>query len=104
MPSPPLDKLYGKILKEIGGFDSFMKPNDFQNAIKVKNWLVHRVKNVDLTSRDADNYIFLVGTTIFQMLSHLYPSSQLIKEYHFPSKIDPTPKYRSIKLNTGSRI
>ena len=98
VPSPPLDKLYGKILKEYCGIEPYMKIKDIQYGVKIRNLVVHRPRDIDLDAQDTYIYVRLIEATIFQFLSNLYPEIAPIVSDHYP----PVMKY--IELEQSSRI
>ena len=91
LPSPPLDKLYGKILKEYEGIEPYMKIMDIQTGVKIRNHLVHRPRiNIPITNQNAFIYIRLIEATIYQLLQRLYPQIESIVKDHYPPKIGYT--------------
>jgi hypothetical protein len=82
--SPPLNKLYGPILKQYSGLDSAMSSKDIQNAIEVRNMLLHRPKEININSKSANLYVQNVKTLIFQLITDLYPGYRLISKNYPP--------------------
>ncbi len=98
LPSPPLDKLYGKILKEYGGFEPYMKIKDIQYGVKVRNQLIHRPQEIILDSQDTFIYVRLIEATIFQLFSILYPDIAPIVADHYPPLSGYTELERTLKI------
>ena len=87
VPSPPLDKLYGKILIEYDGIEPYLKIKDIQAGVKIRNYLVHRPRaTIPITGQNAFIYIRLVEATIYQLLLNLYPEIESIVQDHYPPK------------------
>lgn len=77
LPTPPISKLYGRILKEYLGEES-----PYRNALvkgqEKRNELVHRPTKSRVDSQDANEYAQNVEAAIFHLLSLLYPYDSLI--------------------------
>ncbi|OCH01506.1 hypothetical protein A6D98_03035 [Aliivibrio fischeri] len=79
MPSPPLPKLYGKILKEYLGEETPYK-RAIENGVQIRNKLVHRHDSPKIDMQKATDYVKDIERAIFHLLTLLYPSDQLIKQ------------------------
>lgn len=77
MPSPPLDKLYGSILKTYLG-----EPSPYvmhiKKGVEIRNKLVHKPSKIDIELQDAIDYVGNIERAIFHLLSLLYPDDKLI--------------------------
>jgi hypothetical protein len=98
LPSPPLDKLYGKILKEYGGIEPYIKIKDIQYGVRIRNQLVHRPQDIILDSQDTYIYVRLIEATIFQLLSILYPDIAPIVADHYPPLLGYPELERPLKI------
>jgi hypothetical protein len=79
MPSPPLAKMYGPLLKHYLGEPSpFRKELDAGQA--KRNALVHRPGADPIDRKEANDYVAVVEGAIFHLLSLLYPDDQLIRK------------------------
>lgn len=78
LPSPPLSKLYGKVMKEYLGEESPYKKSIIKGA-EIRNLLIHRHDGKSIDTQEAINYVKEVERTIFHLLSLLYPSDELIQ-------------------------
>ncbi len=88
LPSPPLDKLYGKILREYEGIESYIKIKDIKTAVKIRNYIIHRPKaNVPISGQNSFIYTRLVEATIYQLLQRLYPQLEPIIKDHYPPQM-----------------
>jgi len=91
LPSPPLDKLYGKILREYEGIDSYIKIKDIKTAVKIRNHLIHRPNvRTPISGQNSFIYIRLVEATIYQLLQRLYPQLEPIIKDHYPPQMGYT--------------
>lgn len=86
MPSPPLSKLYGKILDEYLGEPSPYK-NKIDQGVQIRNKLVHRHDSPSIDSQKANDYVKDVERAIFHLLTLLYPDDQLIKQTYERAKL-----------------
>lgn len=98
VPSPPLDKLYGKILESMIGRESPIKPK-IRKGVEIRNKLIHRPTEIsELNIDKAIEYVNDVEAAIYDLLKILYPEDLIVNEYFHP-------KYRltaSITINNNS--
>ena len=78
VPSPPLSKLYGKILEKYLGEQSPHRKAIIKGS-EVRNQLIHRHDNPSIDGQLAVNYVKDVEKAIFHLLTLLYPNDSLIK-------------------------
>jgi len=72
MPSPPLDKLYGPIMKKyLGAPSPYLK--DIREGASIRNKLVHRPYGISITKEEAVTYIHQVHKAINHLFAQLYP-------------------------------
>ncbi|EJA3105377.1 hypothetical protein MWT34_004594 [Vibrio vulnificus] len=86
MPSPPLSKLYGKIMAEYLGEPSPYK-SKIDQGVQMRNKLVHRHDSPRIDSQKANDYVTDVECAIFHLLTLLYPDDQLIKQTYARAKL-----------------
>jgi hypothetical protein len=98
MPSPPLDKLYGAILKQYGGEISPWKNKIAKGAI-VRNELLHIPYHKAINPWDANQYVDDVQSAIYHLLALLYPKDPLVDAFHKPKK---TIKLKPLGTNNES--
>jgi hypothetical protein len=98
MPSPPLDKLYGAILKQYGGEISPWKNKIAKGAI-VRNELLHIPHHKAINPWDANQYVDDVQSAIYHLLALLYPKDPLVDAFHKPKK---TIKLKPLGTNNES--
>ncbi len=76
VPSPPLHKMYGAILKEYGApplnRDLF---KSLTRGAEIRNKLLHRPKDEKIDSQKANDYVSDVGQAIKHLLNILYPNN-----------------------------
>jgi len=88
LPSPPLDKLYRKILREYEGIDAYIKIKDIQTAVKIRNYIIHRPQAyIPISAQNSFIYIRLVEATIYQLLQRLHPQLEPIIKDHYPPQM-----------------
>jgi hypothetical protein len=73
VPSPPLHKLYGTVLKEYAGEKS-PRLKEIQEGVRIRNILVHRPEDIDIEIKVANKYIHDVETAIYHLLFLLFPN------------------------------
>lgn len=83
VPAPPLDKLYGPILKFYTGQRS-PKLRELSEGAQVRNRLVHRPKEIHIDRREAIKYVQDVETAIYHLLTLLYPDDPIVKRLSQP--------------------
>jgi len=86
MPSPPLAKLYGSILKEYLGEDSPYRKSIIK-GVEYRNKLVHRHDSPTIKHQEAINYVKDVERAIFHLLSLLYPEDELISQKYTRARL-----------------
>ncbi|TYA08487.1 hypothetical protein [Vibrio cholerae] len=86
LPSPPLSKLYGKIMAEYFGESSPYK-NQIDTGVQIRNKLVHRHDSPSIDTQKANDYVKDVERAIFHLLTLLYPDDQLIKQTYARAKL-----------------
>lgn len=77
VPSPPLGVLYGRVLREYGGFEATMKSKMAKGA-EIRNKLLHRPRLHTVTDEEAAEYVGDVRFTIFELLADLYPDDPVV--------------------------
>ena len=81
LPSPPLEKLYGRILKFYGDEDTESPKKDIiKMGSEVRNILIHSPNELDISYEIADFYCQTVQYAIFHLLFLLYPKDDSIKK------------------------
>lgn len=85
LPSPPLHLLYGRILKSYINEES-PKKNELSAGYSKRNKLIHRPKEVDISLKEADDYVSDVEDAILHLLTKLYPDDILLKSWILPNK------------------
>lgn len=78
MPSPPLSKLYGDVMKTYFGESSPFRKK-LAEGQEIRNRLVHRHTNEVLTFREAHQFVETVEASIFHLMSLLYPNDRLLE-------------------------
>ncbi|MGF9741433.1 hypothetical protein ABEX38_29125 [Priestia megaterium] len=77
LPSPPLNKLYGRVLENYIG-EAYPKYNKLGEGATTRNHLIHRPKETDITYDKAVKYVQLVEDAIYFLLRKLYPGDPII--------------------------
>ncbi len=77
IPSPPISKLYGKILNSYIDEQSPKRKSIIKGEEK-RNLLIHRPKEIKINSKEADQYVRDVEFAIYHLLNFLYPDDMLI--------------------------
>lgn len=84
LPSPPLTKLYGKILEDyLGERSPFL--SKIGKGVEVRNRLVHRPNEERIDLKDAFNYVDTIEAAIFHLLTLAYPDDKLL--YYTSNKL-----------------
>lgn len=78
VPSPPLHKLYGSVLKKYTGVESPRKKK-IQKGVATRNVLVHKPETVEISREDANKYVHNVQTAVYHLLTILYPHDSTLK-------------------------
>lgn len=78
LPSPPIAKLYGKIMEQYLGEKSPYRKSLIKGA-EIRNSLIHRHDDQGLDDQKAVNYVIEVEKAIFHLLTLLYPDDALIQ-------------------------
>jgi hypothetical protein len=81
VPSPPLSKLYGVVLKSITGQSSPVL-KEIDNGAQIRNKLVHRPSEVPIEATKALKYVQAVETAIFHLVYLLYPDDPIVRYYY----------------------
>ncbi|MEM0007767.1 MAG: hypothetical protein QXR89_05845 [Candidatus Bathyarchaeia archaeon] len=76
IPSPPLHKLYGSILESFTGQKS-PKLKELQKGAEIRNKLIHRPKEIDISAQEANKYVQDVEIAIGHLLTMLYPENHV---------------------------
>lgn len=79
LPSPPLKKLYKNLLLEYAGEESPLPSKFFDDASRIRNELVHRPQDVELTLEKANEYVTNIEKVIYHLLSLLYPDDRAVQ-------------------------
>jgi hypothetical protein len=77
VPSPPLHKLYGPVLKSLAGQES-PKVKELAKGAETRNKLIHRPGEA-VEQEKAQRYVYDVEVAVFHLLTLLYPNDELIK-------------------------
>jgi hypothetical protein len=72
VPSPPLQKLYGSILESYSGQRSPVL-KQIAEGVKIRNLLVHRPEEIDISLQQAVDYVAYVEVAIGHLLSIVNP-------------------------------
>ena len=83
LPSPPLDKLYGKILKSYG-FAPLPNLKRIADGMRLRNKILHRPKVVRVDKQKSIRYVQDVETAIYHLLTLLYPEDHIVKRFYKP--------------------
>jgi len=67
LPSPPLDKLYGDVLKSITG-ESSQFVNIVRDGARIRNYLIHKPKSHRFNYQEVNNYIANIKKAIKYLL------------------------------------
>ncbi|PEM43972.1 zinc chelation protein SecC [Bacillus toyonensis] len=81
MPSPPLYKMYGKILESITG-KKCTKLKSIQKGVEVRNSLVHSPSAQELSTPQVNQYISDVETSIFELLDILGKDKKFVDDFN----------------------
>lgn len=85
LPSPPLTKLYGSLMKWAFGVRS-PYGREIEKGMQVRNQLVHRPTGVTVKAEDAHDYLESAGKAIGHLFSLLYPDwplAQILQQNRF---------------------
>jgi hypothetical protein len=92
VPSPPLRKLYGKILEEVTGERSpYVK--QLHEGAELRNKLIHRPEAVRLDPQDVVNYVSIVNRSIWHLISLC--RREAIPRLHRSAQLRGRPDVRS---------
>jgi hypothetical protein len=79
LPSPPLTKLYGKLLeKYLGEKSPFV--GKIGKGVEVRNRLVHRPNEERIDLKSAFDYVDTIEAAIFHLLTLIYPEDKLLQD------------------------
>jgi hypothetical protein len=78
LPSPPLHKLYGSVLKYYTG-ESSPKLSKLQKGEETRNRLIHRPQDMHIPEHKAHEYVDDVRKAIYHLLALLYPEDPAIE-------------------------
>jgi hypothetical protein len=81
LPSPPLTKLYGSIMREYLGVESPYK-KIFEEGVRIRNSLIHRPSFDKIDEKQASEYVSKVEMSILHLLTLLYPDDALVISYY----------------------
>jgi len=84
VPSPPLDKLYGPILKSYAGIPS-PKLKEIREGAKIRNNLIHRLQDTHIDHKKAIKYVNDIEIAIYHLLTLLYPNDAAMKYLLHPA-------------------
>lgn len=79
VPSPPLSKLYGSILKAYDGSPSPWATR-LQDGANRRNDLVHKHTSATPDAQEAANYVNLVVAVLYDLMARLYPDDPTIAD------------------------
>lgn len=85
VPSPPLPKMYGSILKSFVNEESPVK-KELAKGAEIRNTLVHRPQDHEITPDQAFRYVETVEYAINHLLTFLLPNDPVIRDQFFKSK------------------
>ena len=77
VPSPPLPKMYGAVLKSFAGVESPMK-TELDKGAQTRNKLIHRPLQLDISDEDAMHYAYNVERAIYHLLTLLRPRDEFL--------------------------
>ena len=83
VPSPPLHKLYGSILESLVNERS-PKLKELAKGAEKRNKLLHSPQDIKIDAQQSNNYVQDVETTIYHLLTLLYPKDPIIKHFSQP--------------------
>jgi hypothetical protein len=83
VPSPPLHKMYGSVLESMTGKRS-PKVKSISKGAEIRNFLLHRPSEIDITVEKAEEYVLDVAAAIYHLLGILYPDDPWIQELADP--------------------
>ena len=83
VPSPPLHKLYGSILKYYTNERS-PRLKELAEGVEIRNKLIHRPKDMHIGDEEANQYIHDVEIAIYHLLTLLYPDDSINKHFYRP--------------------
>jgi len=90
VPAPPLYKLYGSILKKYNNGKNSPYKKILEDGAKIRNDLIHKPQNINVSHEDANKYIHDVLNAIYHLLYLLYEedynSYKYFPRYHEPEK------------------
>lgn len=78
LPSPPLDKLYGPLLKEYAGEESPVR-KWMKHGNEVRNQLIHRPGHPPPERQHAADYVNAVVAALYHLMALLYPDDDTIR-------------------------
>ncbi|MFH1190273.1 MAG: hypothetical protein V1682_06235 [Candidatus Omnitrophota bacterium] len=90
VPSPPLYKLYGEILKTYTG-QSSPYVSELSKGAERRNKLLHNPQEEKVSDKDALQYIHDVENAIYHLLTLLYPKDEFIQA-RYKSRFGPIQK------------
>ncbi len=81
MPSPPMHKLYGSVLES---FTTHRSPKlaELSRGAETRNKLLHRPNETIITDEEANAYTHDVESTIYHLMTLLYPNDLVIKRLY----------------------
>ncbi len=77
VPSPPLDKLYGPILKHYAGGES-PKLKQIREGMQVRNRILHRPQSASIDSQEATIYVQDVAIAIDDLVCRLHSKDPIV--------------------------
>jgi hypothetical protein len=89
MPSPPLHKLYGSVLESFGVQRS-PKVKEIQKGVEIRNKLVHRPGEAEISLEDANAYVHDIEDAIYHLIVSLYPDDSNIGHFYYAFRFQPT--------------
>lgn len=84
LPSPPLDKLYGPILKSYTGKPS-PKLKEIREGAYTRNKLIHMPQDTHIDHKKAIDYVNDIEIAIYHLLTLLYPNDAAMKHLLHPA-------------------
>lgn len=83
VPAPPLDKLYGSILKKYNDGEKSPSFKKIKDGATKRNKLIHSPENIKISREEANEYIHDIETAIYHLLYLLYQEDYKSYKY-FP--------------------
>jgi len=83
VPSPPLHKLYGRVLESFV-HERSPKLREIREGVQIRNDLIHKPKEVHISVEQASEYVQDIQIAIYHLLHLLYPDDPCIEFFRKP--------------------